>query len=51
MQAHLRAAEHGDKVLMACMRSHHRAANIAIEKLGGESVPLADLETLMANAD
>ena len=46
VQAHLRAAEHGDKVLMACMRAHHSEVNRSITKLGGESVDLADLESI-----
>ena len=50
MQAHMKGAEHGDQVLMACMRAHHEAANQAIEKLGGEVVPLANLEALTQNA-
>ncbi len=49
MQAHMKGAEHGDQVLMACMRAHHEAANQAIEKLGGEVVPLANLEALTHN--
>jgi|14_taG_2_1085336.scaffolds.fasta_scaffold01830_6 hypothetical protein len=49
MQAHMKGAEYGDQVLMACMRAHHEAANQAIEKLGGEVVPLANLEALTQN--
>jgi len=46
-QAHLRAAEYGDRVLMACMRAHHSGANRAIEALGGEVTELVDLESLV----
>lgn len=45
-QAYLRAGEHGDTVLLACMRAHHGAANRAIERLGGAAVPLSGLESL-----
>jgi len=51
MQAHMKGAEYGDQVLMACMRAHHEAANQAIEKLGGEVVPLANLEALTQNEE
>ena len=50
-QAHMRGAELGDRVLVACMRAHHTNVNRLIADRGGDPVELADLESLMKKED
>jgi len=50
-QAHMKAAEHGDEVLMACMEAHHFGMNNMIVELGGERVQLPDLKQFLENAE
>ena len=48
-QAHMKAAEHGDEVLIACMEAHHFNMNNMIVELGGERVQLPDLKPFLEN--
>ena len=49
-QAHMRSAEHGDRVLRSCMEAHHANANRMIMELGGERTELPNLKPLMEDA-
>lgn len=46
-QAHMAFAEHKDKIAMGCMRAHHKGLNRMIARMGGESVELPDLESMV----
>jgi hypothetical protein len=50
-QAHMAFAEHGNRTAVACMRAHHAAADMAVVMMGGESTPLADLESVMGKLE